>query len=117
MHIDWENDNAVPASFEVQVGKMFTPNFGVFVEGLIGVGGDRRTTTESGWACGSTTSRVRRLWDRASRVPRGEGLGKGGFGEQSDCTSVYQCSIDVVLQRNPNTATENQESENGQAFP
>ncbi len=76
-----------------------------------------RTTTESGWDCGSTTSRVRRLWDGASRVPRGEGLGKGGFGEQSDCTSVYQCSIDVVLQRNPNTATENQESENGQAFP
>ncbi len=41
MPIDWENDNAVPASFEVQVGKMFHPNFGVFVEGLIGVGGDR----------------------------------------------------------------------------
>ena len=39
--IDWENDNAIPASFEVQVGKLFNPNFGVFAEGLIGLGGDR----------------------------------------------------------------------------
>ena len=39
--IDWENDNAIPASLEVQVGKMFNPGFGVFAEGLIGVGEDR----------------------------------------------------------------------------
>jgi hypothetical protein len=39
--IDWEDDNAIPASFEVQVGKMFNPNFGVFMEGLFGIGGDR----------------------------------------------------------------------------
>jgi hypothetical protein len=39
--IDWENDNAVPASFEMQIGKMFKPSFGVYAEGLIGIGGDR----------------------------------------------------------------------------
>jgi len=39
--VDWEDDNAIPASFELQVGKMFKPGFGVFAEGLIGVGGDR----------------------------------------------------------------------------
>ena len=31
--IDWENDNAIPASFEVQTGKTPTPGFGI--------GGDR----------------------------------------------------------------------------
>ncbi len=39
--VDWEGDNAIPASFELQVGKMFNPNFGVFAEGLFGIGGDR----------------------------------------------------------------------------
>jgi hypothetical protein len=39
--VDWENDNAIPASFEVQVGKMFSPKFGIFAEGLLGLGGDR----------------------------------------------------------------------------
>jgi len=39
--IDWENDNAVPASVKLQLGKMFSPHFGVFGEGLIGLGGDR----------------------------------------------------------------------------
>lgn len=39
--IDWEDGNAIPASLEFQVGKMFNPNFGVFAEALIGVGGDR----------------------------------------------------------------------------
>jgi hypothetical protein len=55
--IDWESDNAIPASFEVQVGKMFNPNFGVFVEGHLVSEGIGRMTTESGWECGSTTSR------------------------------------------------------------
>jgi len=35
--INWENDNAIPASMEVQVGKMFSESFGVYVEGLVGV--------------------------------------------------------------------------------
>jgi hypothetical protein len=39
--VDWENDNAIPASLEVQVGKMFNPEFGVYAEGLFGLGGDR----------------------------------------------------------------------------
>jgi hypothetical protein len=39
--IDWENDNAIPASFEVQVGKTLTPGFGIYGEGLFGIGGDR----------------------------------------------------------------------------
>jgi len=39
--VDWENDNAVPASAEVQLGRMFTPSFGAYVDGLLGIGGDR----------------------------------------------------------------------------
>jgi hypothetical protein len=39
--IDWENDQELPASFELQFGKMFNPNVGVFAEGLVGIGGDR----------------------------------------------------------------------------
>jgi hypothetical protein len=39
--VDWEDDNAIPASAEPQIGKMFTPAFGAYVDGLFGVGGDR----------------------------------------------------------------------------
>ena len=39
--VDWENDNDIPATVEVQLGKMFSPKFGVYVDGLAGVGGDR----------------------------------------------------------------------------
>jgi hypothetical protein len=39
--IEWENDNAVPATGEVQLGKMFSPSFGVYVDGLFGIGSDR----------------------------------------------------------------------------
>jgi hypothetical protein len=39
--VDWENDNAVPASAEPQLGKMFTPSFGAYVDGLFGIGDDR----------------------------------------------------------------------------
>jgi hypothetical protein len=39
--VDWENDNAIPATFEVQLGKMFTPSFGTYVDGLFGIGGDK----------------------------------------------------------------------------
>ena len=39
--VDWEHDNAVPASAEVQIGKTFTPGFGAYVDGLFGIGGDK----------------------------------------------------------------------------
>ncbi len=39
--VDWEHDNAIPATFEVQLGKMFKPWFGTYVDGLIGIGGDK----------------------------------------------------------------------------
>jgi hypothetical protein len=39
--VDWENDNAIPATIEVQVGKMFTPSLGTYLDGLVGIGGDR----------------------------------------------------------------------------
>jgi len=39
--VDWENDNALPATAEIQLGKMFSPSFGVYTDGLIGVGTDR----------------------------------------------------------------------------
>jgi hypothetical protein len=39
--IEWDNDNAVPATAEAQFGKMFTPAFGAYVDGLAGIGGDR----------------------------------------------------------------------------
>ncbi|MFC1560348.1 hypothetical protein ACFL3W_00215 [Pseudomonadota bacterium] len=39
--VDWENDNDTPASIEAQLGKTFSPGFGAYVDGLVGVGGDR----------------------------------------------------------------------------
>jgi hypothetical protein len=39
--IEWENDNAVPAEAELQLGKMFSPSVGVYMDGLIGIGGDK----------------------------------------------------------------------------
>jgi len=39
--VDWEHDNAIPATFEVQLGKMFKPWFGTYVDGLFGIGGDK----------------------------------------------------------------------------
>ena len=39
--VEWENDNALPATAEVQLGKMFSPSFGVYADGLLGIGGDR----------------------------------------------------------------------------
>jgi len=39
--IDWENDNAVPATAEVQFGRMFTRSFGAYADGLLGIGADR----------------------------------------------------------------------------
>lgn len=37
---DWENDK-VPASVELQLGKSFSPSFGTYIDGLIGLGGDK----------------------------------------------------------------------------
>ena len=39
--VDWENDNEIPATVELQFGKNFSPSFGAYAEGLFGVGGDR----------------------------------------------------------------------------
>ena len=39
--IDWADDNAVPATIEVQLGKMFSPKFGLYTDGLVGIGGDK----------------------------------------------------------------------------
>ena len=39
--IDWEHDEALPATFEVQLGKMFSPSFGTYVDTLFGIGTDR----------------------------------------------------------------------------
>jgi hypothetical protein len=39
--VDWENDNEIPSTVEVQLGKTFAPWFGVYVDGLFGIGHDR----------------------------------------------------------------------------
>ena len=36
-----ENDNAVPAEAKLQLGNMFSPSLGVYMDGLIGNGGDK----------------------------------------------------------------------------
>jgi hypothetical protein len=38
--IDWEN-GVVPATAEVQLGKMFSSSIGTYVDGMFGVGGDK----------------------------------------------------------------------------
>ena len=39
--VDWEHDNAIPATIEAQLGKMFAPWFGTYVDGLLGLGDDK----------------------------------------------------------------------------
>ncbi len=39
--IDWENDNAIPATLEIQLGKHVSDSLAVYVDGLFGIGGDR----------------------------------------------------------------------------
>lgn len=39
--VQWDNDEAIPATAEIQFGKMFNPSFGVYTDALFGVGGDR----------------------------------------------------------------------------
>ena len=38
---EWKNDNAIPATAEVQLGKMFSSSFGIYMDGLFGIGGDK----------------------------------------------------------------------------
>ena len=39
--VDWENDNEIPATVEMQLGKIFTPAFGAYMDGLVGIGGHK----------------------------------------------------------------------------
>ena len=39
--IEWENDNAIPATLEVQFGKHVSDSLAVYIDGLAGIGGDR----------------------------------------------------------------------------
>jgi len=39
--IDWEHDQAVPATAELQFGKSINKSVGVYVDGLVGIGTDR----------------------------------------------------------------------------
>jgi hypothetical protein len=39
--VEWANDNAIPATAEVQFGKMFTPSLGLYADALVGIGQDR----------------------------------------------------------------------------
>lgn len=39
--VDWENDEAIPATAELQLGKNITQRIGLYVDGLVGIGSDR----------------------------------------------------------------------------
>jgi hypothetical protein len=39
--VNWEDDNSIPATFEGQLGKMFSPSFGTYADVLVGIGGDK----------------------------------------------------------------------------
>jgi hypothetical protein len=39
--VDWEHDNKIPATFEMQLGKMLSSSFGLYGDALFGVGKDR----------------------------------------------------------------------------
>ena len=39
--IDWENDNAIPATAELQLGRTFSKGFGAYADFLAGIGSDR----------------------------------------------------------------------------
>ena len=39
--VDWENDNAVPANAELQIGKNINELVALYIDGLVGIGGDR----------------------------------------------------------------------------
>jgi len=44
---DWEND-VVPSSAELQLGNQFSPAFGLYLDLLVGIGGDRSFETGAG---------------------------------------------------------------------
>ena len=39
--VDWENDKAMPATAEVQLGKMYSSSLGTYVDLMVGIGTDR----------------------------------------------------------------------------
>ena len=39
--IDWEHDNAIPATAELQLGKSINKNVGLYLDGLLGIGSDK----------------------------------------------------------------------------
>ena len=39
--VDWDDDEAILSTLEVQLGKMFSPSFGSYAEVLAGIGGDK----------------------------------------------------------------------------
>ena len=39
--IEWENDGAVPADAELQLGKNFSKRIALYADGLVGIGSDR----------------------------------------------------------------------------
>jgi len=39
--IDWENDEAIPATLEAQLGKSYSPKLGAYADAFLGVGVDR----------------------------------------------------------------------------
>ncbi len=39
--IDWEHDNAIPATAELQLGKSINKNVALYIDGLVGIGNDR----------------------------------------------------------------------------
>ena len=39
--IDWENDEAIPANAELQLGKHINKNIALYLDGLLGIGGDK----------------------------------------------------------------------------
>lgn len=36
---EWENDNTIPVTAEVQFGKMITPSFGLYADAMAGICG------------------------------------------------------------------------------
>jgi len=48
--IDWENDNDIPATFEIQLGKTLSESIALYADGLFGIGGD--SPYENGFGLG-----------------------------------------------------------------
>ena len=39
--VDWENDEAIPATAELQIGRHINEHIALYVDGLVGLGGDK----------------------------------------------------------------------------